>query len=67
MPKCRPDLFPDLDGHIGSESAPATVDVTLSEPRVYHNTGIAADYLTKRCFGWLMDEEIDEDDMKPLL
>lgn len=38
-----------------------------TSPRIYHQTGLASDFLTKRGFGWLMDEEVDEEDQKPLL
>ena len=54
-----------LDGHI--DIHPPTTEVPLNEPTVHHRTGVAADFLTKRGFGWLMDEEIDEDDKKPIL
>ena len=57
----------DGDMNIKPLDSAHTSDVPLHEPTVYHQTGAAADFLTKKGFGWLMDEEAGEDDNKPLL
>lgn len=64
-------MFIDLDGQLNAAGSAAATD---SSPRgksrhtsVHHQTGVASDFLTKRGFGWLMDEELDEEDQLPLL
>lgn len=56
----------ELEGNIDSKAGVLS-DVSLTEPAVHRRSGVAADFLSKRGFGWLMDEEVDEDDSKPLL
>jgi len=57
--------FADLTGQMEMEQSMGSDPIP--SPHIYHNSGRAADFLTKRGFGWLMDEEMDEDHMKPLL
>lgn len=59
-------MLGSLEGQMQTQIDGAS-EIPLHEPTVYHQTGLASDFLTKRGFGWLMDEEADEDDNKPLL
>ncbi|XP_067938957.1 protein YIPF4-like [Watersipora subatra] len=54
-----------LDGQITVETS--KTEAPLHEPTVHHRTGVAADFLSRKGFGWLMDEEVDEEDIRPLL